>query len=164
MTAQPFAGPSRRSVYTGRTTIWWVVILTCAWVVLLVLNSGVVGEATSWGLFGVVLLVAAVGALAEILTGSSVRVTAGPNGVTVHWGLVGWPRSNYRIEQIERAEMVDVPWWRVAYGFWWTPRRTSCTVRRGPTLRLKLRSGRTVLVTAPDPAAAVAALDLGSRD
>ena len=55
-------------------------------------------------------------------------------------------------------EVIDLPWWRVSYGLWWTPRRTNCTVRSGPTLRLSLRNQRTVTITVPEPAAAVNAL------
>jgi hypothetical protein len=108
--------------------------------------------------FVVSLILLAVGVLAEVLTGSSVRATAGPNGFTIRWGLIGWPRCTYRLDEIERAEVIDLPWWRVSYGLWWTPRRTNCTVRSGPTLRLSLRNQRTVTITVPDPAAAVAAL------
>jgi len=109
-------------------------------------------------LFVVPLVLVAIGVLANVLTASSVRATAGPNGFTIRWGLVGWPRCTYRLDEIERAEVIDLPSWRVSYGMWWTPKRTNCTVRNGPTLRLSLRNGRIVTVTVPEPAAAVAAL------
>lgn len=104
------------------------------------------------------LLLVSVGALANVLTASSVRATAGPNGFTIRWGLVGWPRCTYPLDKIASAEVIDLPWWRVSWGFWWTPRRTSCTVRTGPTVRLSLSNGRVVTTTVPGPAAAVAAL------
>lgn len=62
------------------------------------------------------------------------------------------------LDDIERAEEIDLPWWRVSYGFWWTPKRTNCTVRSGPTVRLSLRNGRIVTITVPEPEDAVAAL------
>jgi hypothetical protein len=103
-------------------------------------------------------LLAAAGVLLNVLTAASVRTAAGPNGVSVRFGALGWPRCTYRLEQIERAEVVDLPLRSVAYGFWWTPRRTCCTVRSGPTLRLTLRTGRTVTITVPDPHAAARAI------
>jgi hypothetical protein len=93
-----------------------------------------------------------------VLTAGSVRTAAGPNGVSVRFGVFGWPRGTYRPEQIARAEVIDLSPWSVAYGFWWTPRRTSCTVRSGPALRLTLRTGRIVTITVPDAHAAVAAV------
>lgn len=147
MTTSPLAG---WSIYTGRATNWPMVMLSIALVVPLLLLAN--------GALAIPLLVAAVGVLLELLTATSVRTTAGPNGVTVRFGLLGWPRCTYRLEQIERAEVVDLAVWQVVYGFWWTPRRTSCTVRTGPALRLTLRTGRIVTITVPDPHAAVAVL------
>jgi hypothetical protein len=112
----------------------------------------------SWRGLMVPVLVAAAGVLLNALTGTSVRTTAGPNGVSVRFGLLGWPRCTYRLDQIERAEVIDLHPWYVAYGFWWTPHRTCCTVRSGPTLRLTLHTGRTVTVTVPDAHAAVAVI------
>lgn len=63
------------------------------------------------------LLRVVLGVAANVLTASSVRATAGPNGFTVRWGLVGWPRCTYCLDEIARAEVVDLPWWRVSCGF-----------------------------------------------
>ena len=156
MTTSAFAGPGRHSVYTGRVTNWPVVVLSLALLVALLALSNM--SAGDRGEVVVVLLVAGVGALLEVLTASSVRTAAGPTGVTVRFGLLGLPRCTYRLAQIARAEVIDLPAWSVVYGFWWTPHRTSCTVRSGPTLRLTLRSGRTVTITVPDAPAAVAVL------
>ena len=103
------------------------------------------------------LLIAAVALLITVLTGLSVRTAAGPNGVSVYCGVVGWPRRTYRLEEIERAEVVDLSpsLWRVSLGFWWTPRHTYFTVRTGPSLRLALHTSRSVTITVPDPHAAV---------
>ncbi|WP_250031267.1 hypothetical protein [Paractinoplanes maris] len=141
---------SAYSIYTGRATNWPMVVLTTAFAVpLLALSQA--------GLVIPVLL-ALVVVSANLLTATSIRTAAGPNGVTVRWGVAGWPRCTYRLEQIERVEVVDLPLWRVSYGFWWTPGSTNCTVRPGPALRLTLRTGRTVTITVPDAAAAVTAL------
>lgn len=156
MTSPPIAGSSQHTVYTGRTTSWPMVAATCVGALFLVLNAKTANE--TWGDLAVPLLLVAIGALLNVLTASSVRATAGPKGFTVHWGLVGWPRLTYRLDEIASADVIDLPRWRVSYGFWWTPRRTSCTVRSGPTVRLTLRDHRIVTITVPDPDAAVAAV------
>lgn len=158
MTSLPIADPSRHTVYTGRTTSWPMVAATCVGALLVV----VMGKESNgaWGdpMFVIPLMIVVVGVLANVLTASSVRATAGPNGFTIHWGLVGWPRCTYRINEIEHAEVISLPWWRVSDGFWWTPKRTSCTVRSGPTVRLTLHHQRIVTITVPEPEAAVDAL------
>ncbi|MEU8230653.1 hypothetical protein AB0C12_13745 [Actinoplanes sp. NPDC048967] len=157
MTASALPGPGRFAIYTGRVTNWPMVVLSAALVVpLLVLGRA--GDGNRPGL-AVPLLVAALAVLVNLLTAASIRTTAGPNGVSVRFGVFGWPRGTYRVEQIEHAAVVDLPPWSVSYGFWWTPRRTSCTVRSGPALRLTLRTGRTVTVTVPDAHAAVTAIN-----
>jgi hypothetical protein len=98
------------------------------------------------------------GILINLVTAASVRTAVGPNGVAVRFGVFGWPRATYQVAGIRSAEVINLPWWAVAFGFWWTPRRTCCTVRSGPTLRLTLTNGRTVTITVPDPQAATAAL------
>jgi len=103
------------------------------------------------------LLAAAAVVLIIVLTGLRVRTAAGPNGVSVHCGAFGWPRRTYRLEGIERVEVIDLSpsLWRVSLGFWWTPRHTYFTVRNGAALRLAMHSGRSVTITVPDPHAAV---------
>ncbi|MEO6570883.1 MAG: hypothetical protein ABIO83_04995 [Ilumatobacteraceae bacterium] len=158
MTSLPIAGPSPHAVYTGRTTSWPMVATTCAGALLVVLMGK--DSNGAWGdlVFVVPLILVAIGVLANVMTASSVRATAGPNGFTIRWGLVGWPRCTYGLDEIEHADVIDLPWWRVSYGFWWTPKRTNCTVRSGPTVQLSLRNQRIVTITVPEPAAAVAAL------
>lgn len=148
------SSPSTSStVYTGRTTGWPVVVLSGVLAVVLV-TAGGFGDG-GWLSLGLPLILVAIGVIGEVLTSSSVRVTAGPNGFDVRWGILGWPRCTYRLDQIERAAVVDVPLWRVSFGFWWTPRRTTCTMRAGDNVRLWLTSGRIVTITVPDPATAV---------
>jgi hypothetical protein len=156
----PIVGSSRHAVYTGRTTSWPMVASTCVGALLVVAMSREAGG--PWADLALPLLLVAIGALANVVTASSVRATAGPNGFTVHWGLIGWPRCTYRLDEIEHAEVIDLPWWRISWGFWWTPKRTSCTVRSGPTVRLALRNHRIITVSVPRPAAAVAALHAAS--
>ncbi len=143
-------------VYTGRTTNWPAALISVLGAFLLVIGGN--SPNGSWTDLATPILLVALLALATVLTSASVRAAVGPNGVTVHWGLFGWPRFSYRLDEIEHAEVIELPWWRVVYGIWWTPKRTSCTVRSGPNLQLTLRSGRIVTITVPDPAAGLAAL------
>ncbi|KRB73165.1 hypothetical protein ASE01_20595 [Nocardioides sp. Root190] len=145
------------TVYTGRATNWFSVVISGLLLIPLLgmgLSSG-----SSPSLGALILAVALVGFLAEVITASDVRATCGPRGVAVNWGFLGWPRARYALDDIQDAWVVDIPWHSVSYGFWWTPTRTVCTVRRGPALRLQLLSGRTVTITVPDPRAALAALE-----
>lgn len=158
MTSSPLTGDNALAVYTGRTTSWTTVASTCVAAVFLVLVARSSGGTWSDPIVVLPLLLITIGVLADIVTASSVRATAGPNGFTIRWGSFGWPRCSYPLDHIELAEVIDLPWWRVSWGFWWTPRRTSCTLRSGPTVRLRLANGRIVTVTVPEPAVAVAAL------
>lgn len=145
------------TVYTGRRTNWTSVTISGLLLIPLVGIAAASGSSLSTGVL--VVLIALVGLLAEVVTASDVRATCGPQGVAFHWGFAGWPRARYALDDIEQASVVEVPWWAVSYGFWWTPTRTVCTVRSGPALRLHLRSGRTVTITVPEPQAALAALN-----
>ncbi len=150
------------TVYTGRETNWSSVVLSGFLLIPLIGLGLSSGSSPSAG--AVIVLVALAGFLVEVITASDVRATCGPQGVAVHWGVVGWPRARYTMDGIQDAWVVDVPWHLVSYGFWWTPMRTVCTVRSGPALRLRLHSGRTVTITVPDPHAAVAALHANRHD
>ncbi len=154
----PITDPARHVAYTGRTTTWPLVASTCVAAVFVVVMAKESNGAWTDLLFVVLLLLVVIGSLVNALTASSVRATAGPNGFTIRWGLIDWPRCTYPIDQIEHAEVIDLAWWRASYGFWWTPKRTNCTVRSGLTVRLSLRNHRTVTVTVSEPDAAVAAL------
>ena len=103
MSSLPIGGPSQYAVYTGRTTSWPMVAATSAGALLIVLMGK--DSLGAWGdpVFILPLILVAVGVLAEVVTGSSVRATAGPNGFTIRWGLIGWPRCTYRLDEIERA-------------------------------------------------------------
>lgn len=142
------------TAYTGRATNWTMVAVSGLLLVPLIgLASSDVDRA-----FVLVVGLALLGVLAEVVTASDVRVACGTQGVSVHWGALGWPQASYPLDRIEDVSVVQVPWWAVSFGFWWTPWRTVCTVRSGPALRLRLRNGRRVTITVPDPAAAAAAL------
>ena len=160
MTAVPHPSPDRYSIYTGEVTNWPMVASASVGAVALV--GGAVAGGLWWEI-AIPMALVALGIVLNVLTASSVRATAGPNGVTVHWGMVGWPRAHYPLAAIAHAEVIDLAWWRVSWGFWWTPRRTCCTLQAGPTLRLALHNGRTVTITVPEPDDAVAAVHDAQR-
>lgn len=155
MTASALPGPGRYSIYTGRATNWpLVVTLGAALIVpLLILGSLSHGSWLDPAGPAIPLLVATAVVVVTMLTGLSVRTAAGPNGVSVHCGAIGWPRHTYRLEEIDRAEVINLTpsLWRASLGFWWTPRHTYYTIRTGPALRLTLHTGRNVTITVPDP-------------
>lgn len=150
------------TIYTGRATNWTSVVISGLLLIPLIAMG--FGSGSTPSAVVLVVLLALLGLVAEVLTASDVRATCGPQGVAVHWGFAGWPRARYALDDIQGASVVAIPWWAVSYGFWWTPTRTVCTVRSGPALRLRLRSGRTVTITVPDPHAAFAALQVNRID
>ncbi|GHG24322.1 MULTISPECIES: hypothetical protein [Amycolatopsis] len=157
MTALP--GSGRYSVYTGRVTNWPLVVIfgVVMMVPLLALAAMSRGGWLHSGNPTLALLAGAAAVLFTGLTGLSVRTTAGPNGVSVHCGAFGWPRRTYQLDDIERAEVTELSSvWNLMLGHYWTPRNTYFTVRTGPALRLVTRTGRTVTITVPDPAAVIA--------
>ncbi|MFJ7215878.1 hypothetical protein [Amycolatopsis sp. NPDC098790] len=154
------ASAGRYSIYTGRSTNWPLVGTLAVALLLPLLLLGTLSPGSWLDPAGpaIPLLVATGVVLVAVLTGLSVRTAAGPNGLSVHCGIFGWPRRTYALADIERAEVTDLApsLWRVHLGYWWTPHHTYFTVRTGTALRLTLRSGRSVTVTVPDPHAAVA--------
>jgi len=145
------------TAYTGRATNWPSLVITG--ILLVPLLGFAVASSPFDNRVALVGVLALLVALAAIVTSADVRTTCGPQGVSIHWGTVGWPRTRYALEDIADVSVVVVGWWSVSYGFWWTPTRTLCTVRTGPALRLRLRSGRQVTVSVPDPQQAATVLD-----
>jgi hypothetical protein len=150
-------------VYSDRTTNWPVIGAA----IFGGLALGMFGRpwAGPWpGMMGpvaIVLIVLAVG----LVTSTSLRVTAGPRGVQVRWGVFGWPRFAYSRERISGAEIVPLSIWRTwNCGISWTPRGGwTFVLQSGPALRLTLDNGRRVTIGVSDPQAALAALGLTVR-
>lgn len=142
------------TVYSGRVTNWPVIWIANVLAVALLAMSGVHG-------FDPVLLIAVIVIVLANLSMTSLRTTAGPNGVVVRYGVLGIPRFRFALSAIEHAEAIDVP--RSQMGGWgihWSPwRGTRLTIRSGPTLRLRLTSGKQVAISAADPQAAAAAVN-----
>lgn len=146
------------TTYSGRSTNWTALCIVTALAVPLA--AAAVPSQRPWSsAMAAPLAIVVLAAAANLVTASSVRSTAGPNGVTVHFGVFGWPRFRYRIDRIASAEVVTVParWW--GWGIWWSPRHgLMLTLHDGPALRIVLTNGRRITVSTPDPALAVAAI------
>jgi hypothetical protein len=147
-------------VYSGRTTNWPLIGIAVAGGVALALFGR--PWAGPWpGMLGPLAL--ALAALAVgLLTSTSMRVTAGPRGVQVRFGVFGWPRFAFPRERISGGEIVTVSMWRTwNWGVSWTPRAGwTFVLRSGPAVRLTLTNGRRVTVGVSDPEEALAALGL----
>lgn len=137
------------TVYSGRVTNWPLIWAMNGLAVLLVAFSGVHGPDRG-------LIVVAAVIVVTNLTMTSVRTTAGPNGVVVRYGVLGYPRFRFAAASIERAEGIELARHQVGgWGIHWTPwRGTRLTIRSGPTLVLHLVHGGRVQISAVDAAAA----------
>ena len=153
------------TIYSGRSTNWLMICLSIALVLpLLAMATGSKGSWSSMD-FLIPLLVVVSAAAANLLTATSLRTTAGPNGITVHCGVLGWPRFRYPMNRIQHVEAIEVPRSQWAWGMYWSPRRgLMLTLRTGPALRLTLTNGRKVTISTPQPQAAMLAIDSAQRD
>ncbi len=92
MTKSLAAGSSQHAVYTGRATNWSMVTAMSLGALLLVPMAKDFPATSGDLMLALPPLLIAAGVIVNLLTACSVRATAGPNGLTVHWGLLGWPR------------------------------------------------------------------------
>jgi hypothetical protein len=153
------------TIYSGRSTNWPMVCLSVALVLpLLVLAQGSHGSWSSVGFLIPLLVVVAPGAI-NLLTATSLRATAGPNGITAHCGVLGWPRFRYPMHRIQHVEAIEVPRSQWVWGMYWSPRRgLMLTLRSGPALKITLTNGRKVTISTPQPQAAILAIDSARGD
>ncbi|MEU6587484.1 hypothetical protein [Nocardia sp. NPDC046763] len=147
---------SPATVYTCRVTNWPMFRLNI--ILLVVLGSAFfTGSGPWWGFalltFSLLLnLVLAVVAISQ-------RVTAGPTGLTVSLGPLGFPRVKVARARITHAETIpSTPAWS---GVPWKPKRGwLLTPKSGPALRVRLASGRILTISMPEPAAAIWAMGI----
>ena len=97
-----------RTVLTARVTNWPMIWLTTALVIPLLAMSG--ASRGEWHQPALLIPVAVVvlAVLVNLVTLSSIRTTAGPHGVTVHFGVFGWPRFRYPVSRIHQVETARV--------------------------------------------------------
>jgi hypothetical protein len=82
-----------------------------------------------------------------------VRATAGPRGLSVACGWLGFPRLRVPIEDVADVTVEDVT--PMSYGGWGlrsVPGATAVIVRRGEGIRVERRSGKVFVVTVDDAA------------
>lgn len=148
---------SARVIYSGHTANWPVLIISVALSVPLIVIA-VANGVSLWGNLLVALLIAFLLAT-SVLTSSSLRSTLGPTGASVRFGVFGFPRFHWSLEEIEKAEPVEISPWDQMFGIWWSPMSgLKLSLRSGTAIRLTLTSGRHVTFNVEDSAAAIAAL------
>ena len=147
-------------IYSGRMTNWPMIVSG----VLAGLALALFGRpwAGPWPGMLVPLAIFLIALTLGLVTSTSLRVTAGPQGVQVHCGVFGWPRFTYSRERISGVDIVAVSIWHT----WnWTPRGGwQFVLRSGPALRLTLSTGRKVTIGVTEAEAALAALNLPARN
>ena len=94
---------------------------------------------------------------------SSIRVSAGTDGLSVRYGYLPWPSTTIDLHQIKEASVIDVD--PVAWGGWGYRgtltfmHQAAVVLRSGPGIRLDLVDGRVFVVTIDDPATPVALIN-----
>ena len=146
--ARPSVGlePGQRAYWSGRAEnramLWSFALAPLA--------IAVVPSGSQW------LWVAVLVAIAELLTALTYRVTAtvDATGVTIRFGVLGFPRRHIELDAIREATARELTTFGDGgLGIRVNPvsGTTAYKVRGGPALALVLESGRTVLVSVADP-------------
>ena len=140
-----------KTVATGRITNWPMIWASTALVVLLLAMGRPQGQDWNEPGFLVPAAVIVLAALVNVLTLSSLRTTAGPHGLAVHYGVLGWPRFRYPPQRIRSVTPTRVSASMWSWGILWTPRDgLRLTLRSGPAVELVLVNGRKVTVSVRD--------------
>jgi hypothetical protein len=100
--------------------------------------------------------------MVAVLVGMFTAATVSVNdtGLTVRFGWLGWPRRRIGLDEIDRAEVVDVK--AIAYGGWGyriRPGVSALIVRNGDAIRAVCRDRRDLVVTVDDAAAGAGLLN-----
>lgn len=142
--ALPSAGVHPGSTWEGSSSNRWLVLVG-------VLIGGAFLIATplvSWWLLltGVLVLMAC-------LTTSVLHVRCDAQGLTVCYGLLGWPVQRIGMESIVAAHAIDLePGEWGGWGYRWAPSQnaTAAVTRRGPAIVIERADGRRFAVTVDD--------------
>lgn len=142
--------------------IAWTGGLSVIWPLLLALPLTALGIGIALGsalMPGLIVLAATV----VTLLFASIRVQAGPAGLSVSYGVFPWPRTHIALDQIQSASAIDVvpmQWGGWGYrGSLKLMKQAAVVLRKGPGIKLDLAKGRTFVVTVDDPDQAVALLN-----
>ncbi|MFN2555770.1 MAG: hypothetical protein ABR592_02675 [Nitriliruptorales bacterium] len=146
--------PGERAAWLGTCRAWWALALAAVSGTVAVGAVPFRPRATPWAL-GLCLVGLAL---------SSVRVAAGPAGLRIAMGPLGWPVIRIGLHRIEKATAVHVDPLRSWLGWGYRGSvtlfgRAALVLRRGPGLRLDLNGGKSFLVTVDDAVTAAAVLN-----
>ena len=146
---QPMApGATPLASWAGSASNGWLAVLAVTPVVFAVFLEPI------W-------LVLMIAIAVVLVTFSSVRVAAEPDGVTIDIGPFGWPRHHIPIDEIAGAEAFEIK--PMAYGGWGYRVRSGVrayVIRSGPAIRIARMTGPDTLVTVDD--APIGALSIGA--
>jgi hypothetical protein len=138
--------PGQRAFWSGRAAnpamLWALVLIPVA---IALLPAGLPWPTALW--------IAVVGALVTALT-YRLTATVDAGGVTIRFGLLGFPWRHLELGSIREATARDLETFGDGgLGLRFNPvtGTTAYKVRGGPALALSLESGRTVLVSVDDP-------------
>lgn len=140
----------------------WSGGLSVLWPLLLAVPLAALGISIALGsalVPGLMVLAATV----IVLLFASIRVQAGPAGLSVSYGMLPWPRTHIALDQIQSASAIDVvpmQWGGWGYrGSLKLMKQAAVVLRKGPGIKLELDRNRTFVVTVDNPDQAVAVLN-----
>ena len=138
--------PGERAFWTATLSARWPLLLGLVTVLVVLVLTQLVEP---W--FALVLLAPAL----ITTTFSRIRVTADRSGLTVRYGLLGWPGTFVPLSRIAMAQAIDVrptDWGGWGYrGNLTLMNRAAVVLRAGPGIRLDLHDGKVFVVTIDDP-------------
>jgi hypothetical protein len=148
--------PGESAVWAGNQTAMWAVVLAVG--ILVVGATVVLGVLTQPWTF-----VAMLPGAALALALSNVHVRADNDGLRVKYGMLPYPRTNIKSQDIRSASVIEVrprDWGGWGYrGSLKLFKRAAVVQRSGPGIRVDLEGGKVFVVTVDEPAEPVALLN-----
>ncbi|NOX32041.1 MAG: hypothetical protein GXP35_18655 [Actinobacteria bacterium] len=133
-----------------RGTHTWSGTATARWPWLIagveVVSGLVLGIVVYWAF----LLLIPASVIAVLFT--TVKVTVDYEGLTTHFGPLGWPKKRISLDKIDAANSIDLkPLEWAGWGYRWLPTKRSATViRKGDAIVVALKTGKKYAVTVDD--------------
>lgn len=149
----PSAGAGHDTVWVGSSSNRWLALLG------VVLGGGMMllAPLVSWWL-----LLAAAAVLLACVTVAVLQARCDATGLTVRYGLLGWPVQRIPMAEIESAHVVDLdPMEWGGWGYRWSPQQNgaAAVTRRGPAIVVQRVDGRRFAVTVDDAATGAGVLN-----
>ena len=127
--------------WTGTITAWWPVAMTLVTTAICIFLGIVAGP-----IYFLLLLAV----LPTIVLGK-VRIDIGPEEMRLGFGPAGWPAKRFAIEDLVRAEAIDLtPIQWGGWGYRWMPGRTAVVLRKGSAIAVEKTDGKLFAVTVDD--------------